>query len=128
MADFQLDSISPALAAGLPIAEPKFDFFGKPFKAQRCIGAIESDSVLVSASVNLTAFELSLFPNPANFIIHLGLEEGKAFEAEIYNNLGMRILTVNNTATVNIEHFPSGVYWIKAVQGKEHYLGKFIKI
>ncbi len=128
LADFQLDSISPALAAGLPIAEPKFDFFGKPFKAQRCIGAIESDSVLVSASVNLTAFELSLFPNPANFIIHLGLEEGKAFEAEIYNNLGMRILTVNNTATVNIEHFPSGVYWIKAVQGKEHYLGKFIKI
>ena len=77
--------------------------------------------------MNPTAFELILFPNPTNFIIHLRLEEGIAFEAEVYNNLGMRMLTVNNTTSVNIEHFPNGVYWIKAVQGNGHYVGKFIK-
>ena len=127
LADFKLNNSSPALAAGLTITEPKFDFFGNPFKAKRCIGAIESDYVLATESVNSTAFQLILFPNPTNAVIHLVLEEGKAFEAEIYNNLGMRMLKVNNTTSVNIEHLSNGVYWIKAVQGNEHYLGKFIK-
>jgi hypothetical protein len=127
LADYKLNSGSPALAAGLSVTEPRIDFFGHPFKANRCIGAIESDSILATAILDPIEYELILFPNPTNSIIHLGLNEWKAFDAEIYNNMGMRILTVNNTASVNIEHFPNGVYWIRAVQGNEHYLGKFIK-
>ena len=127
LADFKLSSNSPGLAAGLSVSEPRIDFFGNHFKANRSIGAIESDSIPATTVLNPEAFELILFPNPSNYMIHLGLEEGIAFEAAIYNNLGTKISTINNIASVNIEHFPNGVYWIKAVQGNEHFLGKFIK-
>jgi uncharacterized protein YjdB len=51
-ADYKPNVNSPAYSAGMKIDEPKFDFFGKPFKNQRTIGAIESDSISNIVKVN----------------------------------------------------------------------------
>jgi len=63
--DFTLSEVSPALKIGNNVLEPVFDFFGKPFKFQRALGAIESDSVFTNISVssiqlNLQSSELLL--------------------------------------------------------------------
>ncbi|GEM_PF-698100 len=44
-ANYKLLANSPALKSGLKLIEPTKDYFGKPFKAERTIGAIESDSI-----------------------------------------------------------------------------------
>jgi uncharacterized protein YjdB len=50
--DFKLNDKSPALSAGVIVQEPMVDYFGKPFKAQRTIGAIESDTLISLVSVS----------------------------------------------------------------------------
>jgi uncharacterized protein YjdB len=57
-ADFKLNDKSPALASGVNAQESKFDYYGKPFKAQRTIGAIESDSI--TSIINVTSLKLNL--------------------------------------------------------------------
>jgi uncharacterized protein YjdB len=55
--NYALSDKSPALAAGATVQAPQLDYFGKPYKEQRCIGAIESDSV--AAIVKVSSIELS---------------------------------------------------------------------
>lgn len=50
-ANYKLLDKSPALKAGINLTEPLTDYFGKPFKAQRTIGAIESDSINTDVKV-----------------------------------------------------------------------------
>ena len=54
-ANYTLSDKSPALGAGALVLEPLLDYYGKPYKGQRCIGAIESDSVLAIVKVNSMA-------------------------------------------------------------------------
>ncbi|MFN8359143.1 MAG: Ig-like domain-containing protein [Candidatus Kapaibacterium sp.] len=58
-ADFNLSDKSPALGAGMAVQAPMLDYFGNPFRQQRCIGAIETGSVqsiinVVSVGLNMT--------------------------------------------------------------------------
>ncbi len=58
-ADFNLSDKSPALGAGMAVQTPMLDYFGNPFRQQRCIGAIETGAVqsiinVVSVGLNLS--------------------------------------------------------------------------
>ncbi len=46
------------MRSGANVQEPKLDYYDKPFKAQRTIGAIESDSIY--PIINVTSLQLSL--------------------------------------------------------------------
>lgn len=83
-----------------------------------------------SLSINdyLTS-KFKIYPNPANDILHLTLEEND-FSIKIFNLLGSEIRdyqTNVNNKTVDISNIKKGVYIIKIFSGKEREIIKFIK-
>jgi len=63
--NYKLQNNSPALSSGQNVNEPTTDYYGKPFKAQRALGAIESDSIknvinVLDVFVSLNTLELKV--------------------------------------------------------------------
>ena len=61
---------------------------------------------------------VAVYPNPANDIIHLQGEDIQY--VEIYNTIGMKVIAkdVNDSETINIADFASGIYFVRIVDRK----------
>lgn len=85
-------------------------------------------------SVNrLAAKELSLYPNPANSVVYLKLDNKMSeVTISVYNALGSLVKNIsangrNGLAEVNISDLDKGVYFIQAQDKDNVYRNKFIK-
>ncbi len=125
--DYSLGANSPALGTGLAVPEPALDYFGKPFKALRAIGAIESDAVISDTSEPTMSFQLACYPNPTNSKLYLIVQENYDFEVEIINAYGKCIAKSKNANPISVEELSNGVYWMRLTQGSWVSVGKFIK-
>ena len=70
--------------------------------------------------------QIKLFPNPANSVLNLKLEQ----EAEvlIFNALGKLMFQQNTKEqSINIETYPVGVYFIKLVQNNKRFVYPWVK-
>ena len=91
---------------------------------------VDQDIVLAAfftgTSVDENGFEIiTLYPNPANDIIHIDGLEGE-HEVQIYNALGMLVMTttLQGDSEINISDLPAGYYLIRI---DSRHAVKFIK-
>lgn len=126
-ADFRLSKLSPALSAGFSVSDPEYDYYGKPFKAQRCIGAIELDSVLMAVKDFGKEQVLELYPNPVSRVLNVVIPSKAPFSIEIFNALGECVFAAENTNQIDVEAFKAGIYWVRLTQGGSCVFGKFSK-
>ena len=79
--------------------------------------------------IDYSTSKFKIYPNPANDILHLTLEEND-FSIKIFNLLGSEIRdyqTNVHNKTVDISNIKKGIYIIKIFSGKEREIIKFIK-
>jgi uncharacterized repeat protein (TIGR01451 family) len=69
----------------------------------------------------------AVYPNPASTQLNIQ-SDVKIDSAEIYNNLGQKVLKTNHTNAIDISGLSTGVYMIKAVTVKGSDTQKFIKL
>jgi len=92
----------------------------------------QSLKIVEGSSLSINDYSTSkfkIYPNPANDILHLTLEEND-FSIKIFNLLGSEIRdyqTNVHNKTVDISNIKKGIYIIKIFSGKEREIIKFIK-
>ena len=62
--------------------------------------------------------ELSVYPNPANEFIYVKAEDIQ--QIEIFNSIGMKVVSrsVNNSESIDIADFASGIYFVRTIDRK----------
>jgi photosystem II stability/assembly factor-like uncharacterized protein len=82
-------------------------------------------------SVKQTTIDNSVcfvYPNPAEDVISISLQNnGEINNIEIYNQLGVRVLSTKKTE-IDILNFESGFYYVIIFSGKHHFSTNFIKL
>lgn len=92
----------------------------------------QSLKIVEGSSLSINDYSNSkfkIYPNPANDILHLTLEEND-FSIKIFNLLGSEIRDYQTNVrnkTIDISNIKKGVYIIKIFSGKEREIIKFIK-
>jgi hypothetical protein len=76
---------------------------------------------------NSTEYDVSIFPNPADFEINVRLSSDENFEIEIVNALGEKLISAKNQNRIDISKLPGGVYFIKVFSSDKLITRKFIK-
>lgn len=72
-----------------------------------------------SLSVDELVYEnLKVYPNPTSGILHVDKSQNSDMTIEVFDLFGKRILQLKNTETIDISAFSSGMYLIKATDGK----------
>jgi CubicO group peptidase (beta-lactamase class C family) len=70
---------------------------------------------------------ISVFPNPANSVINVGLPQPDQAVLEIRNTVGQVIIREQNKTTIDVSALESGLYFLMIKQGTQTYTEKFIK-
>ena len=68
-----------------------------------------------------------IFPNPASNAINIQTNL-ELFEINIYNSLGIKVLSAENQKNIDISDFPAGVYICKIISGANIVTQKFVVI
>ena len=79
---------------------------------------------------NKSLSEISVFPNPAQNLITLNLQNSNNYEVNIYSVEGKKVLTLNcngQIVEIPINELINGYYFIEVIGGDQLYSGKFIK-
>ena len=104
--------------------------------ASEWLGPLNRPIMSVSASCNdcewlsvkeMEQRNISIRPNPATENFHLDLEAGGAAQVELYNMTGQLMhqeLVNDQTVTVNVNSFNSGMYILRVVQDGKVYTAK----
>ena len=137
-ADYQpMAPNSPAIDKGIDLGNlSDLDLAGNP-RIVGCvdIGAYESD-VTVSMECltdveEVLVGEINLSPNPATDFIRLQLpkEIFGPTQVSLFDPQGKLIeqLTYSNGQPIQVDHLPAGFYTLKMVDGKQIYVGRFVK-
>ncbi len=118
--DYALSDKSPALVAGAIVQLPQLDYFGKPFKGQRCIGAIESDSIV--AIVKVSSIELS--PTSAQLKVGDSLQlltklipTNASNQSVVWSTSDATVATVDNKGKVSAHAIGTAAITATAVDG-----------
>lgn len=79
-----------------------------------------------------SSLEFSLWPNPTNDILNIGIEhsENKEMQLSIINALGQKLFSsiINGNKQLNVSHLASGVYFVELNTGNKMIgIKKFIK-
>jgi len=64
--------------------------------------------------------EIVVYPNPATDIVNVQLKEGAGIRLELYDTNGRKVdavISETTNASLNVGSLPSGVYYIKVIQG-----------
>ena len=134
--NFMLDSLSPAINSGKSYDGIEFDYYGKPFKTTRAIGAVEYKPDNIS-SISRRNEKHDLIISPAlagDYIILKGDSDEDVF---IYNITGECLLKVDKSLQtssndfgngeercINVSTLPTGVYILRSGRN----ILKFIKL
>lgn len=78
-------------------------------------------------SISSTAYNVSVFPNPAQSEIHIALSSKENFEIEIMNAIGKSIIKTRNQKDIDISALSNGVYLIKVFTAEQVTMLKFVK-
>jgi hypothetical protein len=77
---------------------------------------------------------ISVYPNPAQSTLNIAVPSGvsdKTYSMEIINAVGQAVLNRSSLEgelnTVDISMLPTGIYWVKLIQGERIESKKFIK-
>ena len=62
--------------------------------------------------------DVTVYPNPANDVINVKGEDIQY--VEIYNSIGLKVLdkNVNDSESIDIANFTSGIYFVRTVDNK----------
>jgi uncharacterized repeat protein (TIGR01451 family) len=77
--------------------------------------------------------QLKVFPNPANELLNINLQNNNIENCTITNALGQMVyssaneINANHKIQLNISHLSAGVYFVKVSAGDGSYNAKFIK-
>lgn len=116
--------------------EPDIIWTNNYVNASEWFGNLQRPIMYVAAScndcewINVKEMEqrnISIRPNPATENFHLDLEAGGAAQVELYNMTGQLMyqeLVNDQTVTVNVNNFNSGMYILRVVQDGKVYTAK----
>jgi hypothetical protein len=77
--------------------------------------------------------QLKVFPNPANEVLNINLQNNNIENCAITNALGQTVynsaneINANHKIQLNISNLSAGVYFVKVISGSGSYNAKFIK-
>ncbi|MGB4654968.1 MAG: T9SS type A sorting domain-containing protein [Bacteroidales bacterium] len=106
-------------------------YFGQ---IEYCIEAVysnctsERNCILVDveySSVDTQKSDFSIYPNPANN--YLNISGGNFDMVKIYNSIGKLMGVYDNTNTIDISKYPSGLYIVELIDGSKIFREKIIK-
>ncbi|MGI6343266.1 MAG: T9SS type A sorting domain-containing protein [Bacteroidales bacterium] len=106
-------------------------YFGQQ---EYCIEAVynnctsEKNCILVDvgySSVSTQKSDFSIYPNPANN--YLNISGGNFDMVKIYNSIGKLMGVYDNTNTIDISKYPSGLYIVELIYGSKIFREKIIK-
>jgi hypothetical protein len=102
---------------------------GTEYASARKIYLVEDNTI--STDAVLSEEGITLYPNPANNILHLAFSGSNSLECEIISMTGqtvMRIPSIGSDESIDIGHLKAGVYFIRALaENDELFNGTFLK-
>jgi hypothetical protein len=90
-------------------------------------------TVVTTINQNNDANQLKVFPNPANELLNINLQNSVIENCIISNALGQTVfssaneINSNHNIQLNISHLSAGVYFVKVSASDGSYNAKFIK-
>jgi hypothetical protein len=89
----------------------------------------DGEDTLISAS-DLAKLNFSIFPNPTKGLIIIKSRDFEDIKCNIKNSQGLILLeqTVHSGSQINIENFPSGVYFLYVQTKGKQYQTKITKL
>ncbi len=75
--------------------------------------------------------KISVFPNPANNVVNIAIENLQIEKLEIFNSVGQLILkshSINNNKIIDISELGTGNYYVKAICADKIFIEKFVVI
>ncbi len=117
--DLSIRPGSPAIGTGAPTTDPTVDYLGRPFAAQRSIGAYEGAAPITSVAQPDRAEGVRVFGSSREGGLQLVLAARAAdapLEIALYSTDGRRALALTSrlsadgTAHVPVEHLAAGLY------------------
>jgi hypothetical protein len=117
----------PLIADGLP-----FIFFckkGDPGSVMETVGATSSSMITLSTTFDCSATGVNevedinaftIFPNPANDQLNIGLKNNRDAGMRMYDALGKLVMEKNNLTeqeSISITDFSSGLYYLTVISG-----------
>ncbi len=70
--------------------------------------------------------KLSVFPNPVFSVLNVGTSTAD-FTAEIYNSIGVLVLSVKDANSIDVSSFSTGIYIVRIQEAKETRTVRFLK-
>lgn len=73
--------------------------------------------------------EIAVFPNPAKGIVNIELEDGNAFEVEVFDTNGRKVvlpISKTKTTSLDVSTLASGVYYLRITQGSKKATKKLL--
>ena len=111
------------------ILRVRSSYFGAPEPCKNDAGEVEDYLVLIEddrlSIKNPTQKSIKFYPNPVNEILSIETDRND-LTYHIYNLMGAHILSTNSK-NINVSILKKGIYIIKSVSEKTHYIGRFIK-
>ena len=80
-----------------------------------------------TATQELQPDQIKVYPNPTGDLIHVDLNAQMAFEIQVFDLLGQRVVQVENQSVVDLSSLPSGVYQLLLRQGGSVFGQKVIR-
>ncbi|KAB1066761.1 T9SS type A sorting domain-containing protein [Tamlana haliotis] len=82
--------------------------------------SVYSEDCYTLSTEQLSFAGFTLYPNPVNSILNIGLQNGATLkQVTVYNNLGKPLFTANTTS-INVSELSAGMYFVnvETIQGK----------
>ena len=71
---------------------------------------------------------VKVYPNPANNIVHIIPPlPHEIFEISIYSGMGLKLLTLTGSTTIDVSNFPQGIYYLSIKQDNKIWTAKIVK-
>lgn len=105
------------------------DTVGNVYVADQGNNKIRKIDQTLSVAQNEVASKITIYPNPVTAVLTVKLENGCVLDKIIITDLSGKVIItkIQNTATINIDNLPIGMYIIEAYSGDKKIQSKFIK-
>jgi hypothetical protein len=87
------------------------------------------DEVMITSIVGELLSDVTVYPNPTSNILIIEAEEIENYQVTLFNQLGQRLITDNNTQRLDVRKYESGVYYVQiSTSGSSDYQSKRIPV
>jgi uncharacterized repeat protein (TIGR01451 family) len=118
------------LPVGTQITNTAYIYFD--FNAPIQTNTTESNFEIIQSLKTYSKGKVSVYPNPNNGIFHINMLEKSTNEKtmELTNIVGEKVWsqkTKSNTATIDINHLPKGLYILNVTDNNSHYTERVVR-